>query len=235
MNLRFAAAGLLIWAASLSLGADREVEELLSKMRSVYSGSKTAHVLVTATSVRFGKNPIKVDLYYASPRKIKAKVDGLPSMRGKTWHYVSDGKRVASDDFTGTPQVGSWDPDSFQMPINLEVMSFWDWKRQLSTTEGSNMEKSQFKLIKGESWNGKKWTVLEETAYGQGVFVRYFIDPSSSLIYRVLVYDLGRTKLQVETVIKKIERNIKVDPKMFEIRVEISAPSRNRVFKQIDG
>jgi hypothetical protein len=118
------------------------------------------------------------------------------------------------------------------MPINLEVMSFWDWKRQLSTDPGSNMEESKFKLVQGESWNGKKWTVLEETAYGQNVFVRYFVDPSSSLIYRVLVYDLGRTKLQVETVVKKLERNIKVDPKKFEIKAEINS-SRHRVFKAV--
>lgn len=217
MNVRFLAAGLLVWMSSLALGADKEVEDLLAKMRAVYKGTKTAHVVLKSSNANIGKN-LTIDLYYMRERKIKATIEGLPSMRGKTWHLTSNGDEVAYDDFSGNVLTNDFDLDDTHMPINLETMSFWDWERQLSTDSGANMEHSRFKLVKNEDWNKKKWTVLEETALGQNVFVRYFIEPSSSLIWRVLVYDLHKTRLRQETTVTKLDRNVRLNRKMFEIK-----------------
>jgi len=217
MNVRFLAAGLLVWTASFALGADKEVEELLAKMRSVYSGTKSAHIVVKTTNTKLGEKPIVVDLYYMRERKIRASVQGISSLRGKTYRYTSNGSRIAYDDLSGNIQYGAFSLD-VPIPINLEALSFWDWKRQLSTSRGSNMENSQFKIIRDEQWNKKRWTVLEETAYGQDVFVRYFLDPSTSMIYRVVVYDLARKEIRQETTVTKLERNVRVDSKMFEVK-----------------
>lgn len=217
MNARFLAAGLLVWAASFALGADKEVEALLAKMRSIYSGTKSAHVVVKTTNNKLGSKPITVDMYYMAGRKIRASVDGIASRHGKTYRYTSNGSRVAYDDFAGNVQYGDFSLD-VPIPVNLEAMSFWDWKRQLSTSPGSNMQDSRFRIKSNEPWNGKKWTVLEETAYGQDVFVRYFLDPSTAMIYRVVVYDLARKEIRQETIVQKLERNVRVDPKMFEVK-----------------
>jgi len=233
MNVRLLAAGALLWAASFALGADKEIEELLAKMRSAYGGTKAAHVVVKTINVKFSKKPVVVDLYYMSGRKIRASVDGLPSLQGRTYRYTSNGTRIAYDDFSGNVQYGQFSLD-VPIPVNLEAMSFWDWKRQLSTSPGSNMEASRFKLVRSEAWNNKKWLVLEETAYGQNVFVRYFIDPASSMIYRVMVYDLSRREMRQETVVTKLDRNPRIDSKMFdfkenrhEIRIPVN-PARTR-------
>jgi|GEM_PF-3232597 len=210
-------------------------------MRATYKETKTAHVVLKSTNSRFGKN-LTVDVFYMRERKIHATIEGLPSMHGKTWQFTSNGDEVQYDDLSGNVQSGDFDLDNIPMPVNLEVMSFWDWERQLSTASGGNMERSRFKLVKNESWNGKKWTVLEETAYAQDVFVRYFIEPSSSLIYRVLVYDLSKDSLRQETTVTKLDRNIKLSKRMFEIKDgddggldekrELKPPAAVRAFKK---
>jgi len=237
MIVRFATLATVFLAASLSLAADKEVEDLLAKMRAKYSSAKTAHIITRATSSSLGKSAVTVDVVFQQKAKIRAKVFGLPFMKGKTWNFISDGSKIASDDFTGHPQYSEFDPDHIPMPVNLEVMSFWDWERQLSTEKGANMEHSKFKLIANEAWDGKKWTVLEETAYGQSVFVRYFIDPKTYLIGRVIVYDIKRSVQRQEMVVKKIEINQKVNSRIFEVKGEPEEQRtvRGRVYKSIGG
>lgn len=217
---------LIALVSTITHAADKDVEVLLEKMRKVYGGTNSAHIVVKTTSLRFGEQVITSDLTYVKPRKISAKVFNLPSLKGKTWSFISDGKDVAIDDLSGNAQRSKFDLDLIPIPINLEAMAFWDWERQLSTGPGSNMEHSKFKLIKSESWNGKPWIVLEETAFGQNVFVRYFVSPTTSLINRVLVYDLQKKTKRIETVVTKLERNIKVNPAIFKIRV---TPGGNRI------
>jgi hypothetical protein len=115
----------------------------------------------------------------------------------------------------------NFDLDAIPIPVNLEVMSFWDWKRQLSTSPGSNMETSKFKLKLNVPWNGKKWTLLQETAYGQGVYADYYIDPKTSLIYRVCVFDLQKSQVRTETAVVKLERDVKVNPSIFKVKATV--------------
>lgn len=210
--------GLSLLLAVPSLGADKEVEALLAKMRQAYSSAKTAKLTVKTTALRFGKETITTELVFMKDRKIFAKSTGGGPFNGKPRTFVSDGKAVSFSDLSGNVQRMPFDLDAIPIPVNLEAMSFWDWKRQLSTTPGSNMEKSLFKLAEGKLWNGKKWILLSETAHGQNVYVDYFIDPKTALIHRVQVYDLQKKQLRFETVVVKIERNVKVDANLFKVQ-----------------
>lgn len=224
MNKRPLVALMVGLLAATSFGADQEVEKLLARMREIYSGTKTAKMVIKTTGPRFGKNVIVTELTYMKERKIFARLTGFESFKGRTRTFISDGKRVSVDDFTGSVRNSDFDLDFIPIPINLEAMSFWDWKRQLSTTPGSNMAKSKFKLKTDVLWNNKTWTVLEERAEEQQVYVDYFIDPKTALIYRVQVYDLGKKVLSTETVLTKLERNVRVDGSLFKLK-KASEPS----------
>lgn len=226
MGFRLAAMIPFLLSAPYSNAADQEVESLLAKMRQVYSSAKTAHVVVKTTARRFGDQAVTTDLTYKREMKIAAKVYNLPTLKGKVWNYVCNGKDVSLDDLAGHVQRTTFDPDFIPMPINLEAMSFWDWKRQLSTSKGSNMEFSTFKLAKDVAWNNKKWTMLEETANGQKVFARYYIDPKSSLIYRVQVFDLVGRQQRLETVVIKLELNRPVNDAYFRLREPTKSPMK---------
>lgn len=207
--------------AGSSHAVDQEVERLLSRMRNVYSSTMTARLVIKTTGPRFGKNTITTDLTYMKERRIYAKLSGFESLKGRTRIFVCDGQKISVDDFAGNPQLLDFNPDVIPLPINLEAMSFWDWKRQLSTSKGSNMEHSSFKLKKGVRWNNKSWWVLEEKADGQNVYVDYFIDPTTALIHRVQVYDIHKRNMITETVVAKVDRNIKVDPNLFKVKTGV--------------
>lgn len=204
--------------AATAMAADKEVETLLARMRQVYSNTNTARIVIKTTGTRFGKTTITTDLTYMKDRKIHAKLSGFDTLKGRTRTFICDGKRTTVDDLAGNIQVSEFNPDIIPIPINLEAMSFWDWKRQLSTAEGANMELSKFKLRKNVSWNNKDWLVLEEKADGQNVYVDYFIDPKTALIHRVQVYDIRKRTLATETVVTRLDRNIKVDQNLFKIK-----------------
>lgn len=234
MNKRPLVALIVGLLAATSFGADREVEKLLARMREVYSGTQTARMVIKTTGPRFGKSVITTELTYMKERKIFAKLSGFESFKGRTRTFVSDGQRVSVDDFTGSVRQRDFDLDFIPMPVNLEAMSFWDWKRQLSTTVGSNMHESTFKLRKDVSWNNRTWIVLEEKADQQNVSVDYFIDPKTAIIHRVQVYDYNKKILSTETVLSKLERNIKVNESLFKVK-KAPAPSsvRGTVEKRI--
>ena len=226
MGFRSVLAIQLSLISACALGADREVESLLSKMRDAYRTAKTAHVVVKTTARRFGGQAVTTDLTFKRDLKIAAKVYNLPSLKGKVWNYVCDGKEVSLDDLGGNVQRTKFDPDFIPMPINLEAMSFWDWKRQLATGKGTNMEFSTFKLSMDVPWNNKKWTVLEETAHGQKVFARYYIDRKTSLIYRVQVFDIEGSQQRLETIVTKLELNVPVSDRVFKLREPTKAKPR---------
>lgn len=234
MNKRPLVALMVGLLAATSFGADQEVEKLLARMREIYSGTKTARMVIKTTGRRFGKSVITTELTYMKERKIFAKLSGFESLKGRTRTFISDGIKISVDDFSGNFQYTDFNLDFIPIPINLEAMSFWDWKRQLSTTVGSNMQKSKFKLRKDVPWNNKNWIVLEEKAEAQEVSVDYFIDPKTALIYRVLVYDYNKKTLTTETVVAKLERNIKVDGSLFKVKKAPAPPTvRTTVEKRI--
>jgi len=210
--------GLTLILAAPLLAADKEVEALLAKMREAYSSTKSAKMTVKTSGLRFGKETLTTEIAYMRDRKIYAQTTGAGPFTGKPRTFVSDGANISYSDFSGNIQKMKFDLDLIPIPVNLEAMSFWDWKRQLSTSPGSNMEKSQFKLANGKEWNGKRWTVLGEIAHGQNVYVDYYIDPKTSLIYRVQVYDLERKQLRIETVVTRLERNVKLDSGQFKVK-----------------
>jgi outer membrane lipoprotein-sorting protein len=237
MKMHALMANVLVLLATTAFGADKDVEQLLAKMRETYSGTRTARMVVKTTGSRFGKDPITTELTYMKERKIYAKLSGQSSLPGRSRVFISDGKKVSIDDLSGNVQQSEFDLDFIPMPINLEAMSFWDWKRQLSTAEGANMHDSRFRLRKDVSWNGKSWLVLEETAYGQNVYAEYYIDSKTSLIHRVLVYALKddkKGKLNLETVVTKLERNIRVDSKLFKVNSKTTTTFRKKIEQKID-
>ncbi len=231
MMKRLLVAILLGLLAATPFAADQEVEKLLGRMREVYSSTNSARLVIKTTGPRFGKSTITTDLTFMKEQRIHAKLSGFESLKGRTRIFTCDGKKVSVDDFAGNPQLLDFNPDIIPIPINLEAMSFWDWKRQLSTAKGANMEHSSFKLRKDVRWSNRSWWVLEEKAEGQDVYVDYYIDPTTALIHRVQVYDLQKKNLITETVVAKLERNVKVDPNIFKVNTGV----RVTVGKKVDG
>lgn len=221
-------ATLLVAAASVSFAENEEVEKLLSRMREVYSSTKTARITVKTSGPRFGRESVTTEVTYMKDRKIYAKLLGSSVSPGRARTFISDGTKVSLEDLSNNIQVSKFDLDFIPIPVNLEVMSLWDWKRQLSTDEGANMEESDIRIRKGVKWNGKEWWVLEETAHGQGVYVDYHIDPKTALIHRVQVFDLKKQQLRTEMVVTRLERNIKINQSLFKVK------SPKTVQKKID-
>lgn len=229
MNLRFLALLVAVCASYPAKAADAEVEKLLSRMREAYSSAKTARIIVKTTGQRFGKDAVTTEITYMKERKIFSKISGTSSFNNRVRTFISDGQKVSMDDLSGNQQTSKFDLDFIPFPVNLEVMAFWDWKRQLSTTPGSNMHESVMRLKKDVGWNGKSWLLLEETANGQGVYVDYYIDPKTAFIHRVKVFDLKKQQLRTEFIVSKLELNVKVDPKLFTVK-----SGRYKVEKKID-
>jgi hypothetical protein len=225
MMVRFLAALTLVAASCLGFSADKEVEELLAKMRAAYQAVESVSIQAKAKA-RYpqGEESHSISMDYAKTNKLRLTFD----FRGKTVRRISDGKTVytwAED--TKTAKRTDVDEAKVSMdalggdaPINLESMCFFDWKRQLSTAPGANMEKSEFKLIALENWNGRSWMVLEETAHGQSVFARYFIDPKTHFIWRCDVKTLKERKTFMDVQIVRMTLNPKLGPDTFKAPFE---------------
>lgn len=200
--------------------ADKEVEKLLSNMRQAYQSAQTASVVSKSTTEIDGKEEtFAVRMDYAKPNLLRM----VFTFRGQEATKISDGKKVYMMVGGGRPHEQKLSLDSLggDAPINLETMAFFDWKRQLSTSSGANMEKSKFKIVLSEEWNGRSWIVLEETAHGQNVFVRYFIDPKTFLIWKCDVKSLDKKESIMTTEVQKLLLNPKLNPKIF------TAPKRD--------
>lgn len=209
---------LLLAISAVSFAADKEVEELLAKMRETYKTTKSAKF--TTTTRIFGdegEQKADVEVQFKNPNKVKLTLDGMFGIPGKI-SIISDGKKIQSE-VMGEKDTGPFTVEALSegSPLNLETLCFWDYERQLSTGESGNMKTSTFKLLKDESWDGKKWTVLEETAKEQGVFVRYWIDPKTNYIWRTEVKSLEGDTPVMECKISKLEIGVEIDDKVFEI------------------
>src|SRR5689334_22978445 len=91
MNCRpLAFASLLILSAVSLAAKDKEVEELLSKMRTAYKTTKSAKMTVETTIEGFEKGKLTTKVSYVAPNKIHARVTGLAD--GAEITLVTDGK-----------------------------------------------------------------------------------------------------------------------------------------------
>lgn len=216
MRRRVIFLALLPLLASLAQAADPEVEALLANMRKAYSAIKTAKITTkTILPSQAGEFELTTETTFQSPNHVWAKVSGFPGTPASLI-VRTDGKKVVQEGPQGKKEE-KWSLDAVNepLPINLETLNLWDWKRQLSTGAGGNMQKSKFRLIKRETWKNIDWLVLEETA--PEAFVRYFIDPKTYLIHRTRYERLEGNELVMDAKITKIELNPKVDPKLFKL------------------
>lgn len=203
-------------ASALAPAADKEVEDLLAKMRKAYSSisSATMEVGVKVNSQQSGwqSGVLKVD--YASPFKVHFK----SAVGENQIERFSNGKKVVTIRNKTVNSTEKVDVDTVGAGIggNLEWLCLFDWKRQLSTDAGANMNESKLKVSTGEEWNGKKWTVLDETAENVGVSVRYFIDPKTYLIWRCDVTALQIGQVVLKTEVKNVRLGVKHAASVFE-------------------
>lgn len=209
------------WAASIALaGPQPEVATLLGKMRTAYSSARTAKISAKTVIYGQGKNlTITSRVLFQPPLRLQVTSTGIPGVVGGTFKAISDGKSLYLGGLPGgamTQPASIRTVESALPQFNLEVLCFWDYAKQLSTKSGGNMNQSTFAL-KRESWKGKSWTVLEETAKAQNAFVRYFIDPKTSLIWRTLYMTLSSKAMRQEAWIEQMEINKPLEPNAFTI------------------
>jgi outer membrane lipoprotein-sorting protein len=217
MTIKSIALTLFVALSTAALAADKEVEELLSKMRDAYKGTKSVRMTTAVTSYfEEEKFESTFEISFKNPNKVRMTTDKLFGMEGQI-KIISDGKTIT----VITPEEKDEVPYSIEAmsdgaPVNLETLCLWDWKRQLSTEAEGNMHKSELKLVKEQKWNDKEWIVLEESAPTQKVFVRYWIDPKTHFIWRTEVMTLeGRDKLQ-ECIVKKLDTELTLEDSVFD-------------------
>ena len=168
-------------AAATRPPATRDVEDLLARMRAAYQDITTADVRFISSR---GHSKMEGQLQYERPGTVEATLQ-LPEYG--TVRVSSDGERIrVIDPELTAPEELKWSVQNLRTAVaaNLEVISLWDSQRQLSTGEGGNMRGDTLRLVQPETWNRKRWLVLEERAGGD--LYRYYIDPATYLIHRTL-------------------------------------------------
>lgn len=165
-------------------------------MRSAYGAVKTAKFRVE--SISSGKST-RVSRIVNGEFRLKNQVWAQIESEGYSQRIATDGKAVQVLTKAAGEQadflVFDYNPDQIHLvlAVNLEVLNFWDYKRQLSTAAGGNMAESDLEIQKNAEWSGRSWLVLKETAHQQQVACDYFIDPKTSLIHRTIVWTLDRS------------------------------------------
>ena len=203
--------------ASASFASDKAVEDLLSKMRDAYRNIGTATFSLEATILgENGDFVAKMDGSFKSPNLVYVSM----SAEGEKATVASDGVKIyaVAGDNKKILEVPYDDQTLGQIlsGANLEVINLYDWKRQLSTAEGDNMHDSKLAIKKDVSWNGKKWTVLQETAATVGVYVEYYVDPKTNLIWRTVQMSLDKEFTRGDYVLKSLKPGAKVDEGKFK-------------------
>lgn len=220
MHARAVGVVLSLGLAPWCLAASADVEALLANMRKAYAAVKSAR-LVTQT-VRNGQGPsvnATVTTNYIAPLNVHFAIRGMhEAPKGGQAVVVTDGKRIQYHGFSGPANEIRYQPDrlNVNLPINLETINFYDYKRQLSTERGGNMRRSSLKIVKGEVWKDKTWTVLEETV--DNLLIRYFVDPKTFLMHRTVMSGLKTKRLLMDAVIVDMRVNAPVDPKLFKLK-----------------
>jgi outer membrane lipoprotein-sorting protein len=215
MNMRALVVSILAFAVAPAFAADKDVEDLLKVLRDNYGKAKSVRMEVASMVLtQQGELNLKSQVWYKNPGSFRIESAGT----NVSALSASDGKSAYNKAFDGKITKGKFDPDEIASPVNLEVLCFWDWKRQLSTTKGANMNESQLRLLKKETWKDKDYMVLEEKAPKSQVFVRYYIDPKTKFIVRTAVYSLeDSTLLLQDHKVTKFELNAAVDPKQLKL------------------
>lgn len=218
MTIRAIAVSMLALSATASFAADKDVEDILRVLRQNYSNAKSARLEVQSFMRELGDAyPLTTTVQYSKPGKFRMVTKG-ESMGASSLLMVSDGKTSYTKDPAGKVTREKFDPDKVASPINLESLCFWDWKRQLSTAKGDNMNASELRLLKRETWKDKDYMVLEEKAPKSNVFVRYYIDPVKKFIVRTAVYSLEDASIMLQDhKVTKFELNPKVDPAVLKL------------------
>jgi outer membrane lipoprotein-sorting protein len=212
---------LLLLAAAIaapSFAADKEVEELLAKMREAYKNVGTATFSMESTiQAENGDVTVKMSGGFKSPNLMYA--DG--EVMETAVHIVSDGTRVyvvpkGSDRVIELPFSNDNLQAALGAGVNLEVLNFYDWKRQLSTAKGDNMHESKLSLRKNVKWNNKTWVVLEESAPQANVYVEYYIDAKTGFVWRTVQMTLDKEFVRGDFVMKGLKTGVKIDDKKFK-------------------
>jgi len=205
--------------AGCASAADSTVEGLLAHMRDSYKGVKSATYTteVTLTSKADGEQKFTSDFAYMKPNMMRIIIKGTGISEGAVT-VISNGEKINVSTLQGSMPPVDFSVENIEkgIPANLESLCFWDWDRQLSTSSGKNMEKSTFRIVKDEEWNGKHWEVLEETATKDNVLCRYFIDPKTYFIWRTLVLSLEDKKPQMDAKLTKLNPSAGLDEAMFK-------------------
>ena len=206
-------AALSTWA----LAADEEVEDLLAKMRKSYETIGTVTFKLESTILTpNGDIAIHMIGGFRSPNKMYVNIK-FPDSRVKV---VSDGKKVyvvAGDSERIMEMPYNINNMGDALPgANLEVVNFYDWERQLSTTEGANMHDSTLSIRRNEKWNGKSWLVLEEAAPKVDVYVEYYIDAKTHLVWRTVQMSLDKEFTRGEFILKSLKLGAKISDKRFQ-------------------
>lgn len=216
---------LLVLCAALSVGAlaaDKEVEDLLAEMRKAYKNVGTVTFKLESTILaENGDIVVQMVGGFRSPNKMYVNID----FDNRQVKVVSDGKKVYvvvgnSDRIVEMP----YDIDIMGQVLqgaNLEVINFYDWERQLSTGqlsngEDANMHDSKLSIRRNEKWNGKTWLVLEESAPQVGVYVEYYIDPKTHLVWRTVQMSIDKEFTRGDFILKSLKRGAKISDKRFQ-------------------
>lgn len=191
--------------AGVTFAADKQVEELLAHMRGAYKSVKAATYKCTVTvwNAQSEQTVIDVDMAYKSPDLMRAILKNK-QIPGGALTIISDGQHVTNS-LTGSSNPYTMDEIEKEVPSNLESICFWDWDRQLSTEAGKNMATSTFRIEKDANWDGKKWTILEETAKKDNVLCRYYIDPKTFFIWRTHVSYLDSGKDEMDCKLTSLD------------------------------
>ncbi|MBC8064037.1 MAG: hypothetical protein H7Y17_04355 [Chlorobia bacterium] len=217
--MRALAISLLALAVVPAFAADKDVEDLLKVLRDNYSKAKSVRMEVVSVLEQIGDaNALTSRVFYKGPGTFRIEMTGKSMGAGNSLLMIADGKKSYVKTPDGKVTNEKFDADQIAAPVNLEVLCFWDWKRQLSTTAGANMNESQLRVLKKETWKDKDYMILEEKAPKSKVFVRYYIDPVKKFIVRTAVYSLeDTTRLLQDHKVTKFELNAPVDEKLLKL------------------
>lgn len=204
--------------ASAGFAADKEVESILKTLRENYRNAKSVRMEVVSYLMQVGDdNLLTSQVWYKQPGSFRIEMKGNSLGAGNSILMISDGKQSFVKTPDGKTTKKKFDGDEIATPVNLEVLCFWDWKRQLSTDKGANMNESQLRLLKKETWKDKDYMVLEEKAPKSNVFVRYYIDPKTKFIVRTAVYNLeNQAILEQDHRVTKFQLNAPVEAKQLK-------------------
>jgi len=206
--------GCLIVITPSVFAADQEVDNLLAKMRNAYSAIKSAKF---STVVNFRKPPLHTTNYFLAPDKFR--VD-FPGKEAGINSFITDGKFTY---FVPSGQDAQREPYDFERffqmsPGHIETFSYFEWKKTF-TVGGKTMglDGSALKVVPNQEWNGKKWTVLEETKNSEKQVYHYYVDPKTYLVWRTTSLPFGATAYRVDTQFTKLELGISIPESKFKV------------------